>query len=118
MPGTSWNVYEGIYTKRSKNGFRSILDGASHTLAFGEVLGGKPEVTDRYSWMGCGAMPTAWGLPDGATSGWWQFDGHHPGVVQFCLGDGAVKGISRTIDKSVFIYLSGIRDGRTTSGYP
>jgi hypothetical protein len=118
MPGTNWHVYEGTFTKRSKNGFRSLRDGSSNILAIGEALGGKPDVIYRYSWMGCGSMPTAWGLPDGDTGGWWQFDSHHPGVVQFCIGDGAVKGISRTIDSSVYIYLSGIHDGKTTPGYP
>jgi hypothetical protein len=113
-----WAPYEGIYTKRSKNSFNSVLDGTSTTLAFGEVLGGRREVEYRYSWMGCGAMPSGWGLSNTDSSGWWQFDSWHPGVVQFGMADGAVAALPRDIDTNVFIYLSGMRDGRTTEGYP
>ena len=113
-----WARYEGIYTKRSKNAFRSLQDGSSNTLALGEVLGGKPEPDYLYSWMGCGAMPTGWGLPDSKSGGWYQFDSRHSGVVQFGMADGSVTGISRTIERSILIYLSGMRDGRLTPGYP
>jgi prepilin-type N-terminal cleavage/methylation domain-containing protein len=114
----SWSRYEGVFTKRSKNAFRSVQDGTSNTLMMGEVVGGKPDLRYLYSWMGCGAMPSGWGLPSGDTSGWWQFDSYHPGVVQFCMMDGSVTPISTTIERSIFIYLSGMRDGRTTPNYP
>jgi prepilin-type N-terminal cleavage/methylation domain-containing protein len=113
-----WIRYEGVFTKRSKHAFRSVQDGTSNTLMLGEVVGGKPELKYLYSWMGCGAMPAGWGLPDDSSGGWWQFDSYHPGVVQFCLIDGSVTPISRTIERSIFIYLSGIADGETTPGYP
>jgi type II secretory pathway pseudopilin PulG len=115
---SGWAPYEGIYTKRSTNSFRSILDGTSNTLAFGEVLGGKPSVTYRYSWMGCGAQCTAWGLSNEPSSGWWQFDSLHPGVVQFAMADGSVVQLGRDIDTWIYIYLSGMKDAKDTGGYP
>ncbi len=114
----SVDTWKGIYTKRSTNNFSTILDGSSNTLMFGEALGGKSVREYSYSWMGCGTMPTAWGLPDSGSGGWFQFDSYHPGVVQFCMGDGSVRGISRTIEAPIFIYLSAMQDGRPTPGYP
>ena len=58
-------------------------------------------------------------LIDLETEGWAQFSSYHPGVVQFCLADGAVRGISRQIERDdAFIPLSSIDDGKTTPGYP
>ena len=106
--------WRGVYTNRSKISFRSIRDGSSNTLMFGEAGGWKPQPDFFYSWMGCGAMPTAWGLKQFASDGWTQFSSYHPGVVQFCLADGSVKGISRQIDRDdAFIPLSSIEDGKT-----
>jgi type II secretory pathway pseudopilin PulG len=125
----SWSAWQGIYTKRSKNTFGSITDGTSTTLAFGEVLGGRPEVMYRYSWMGCGAMTSYAGLPPnelgvdppvpGETGhGWFQFDSLHPGVVQFGIADGSTTSISRDIDVNIFRNLSGISEARDTEDYP
>jgi prepilin-type N-terminal cleavage/methylation domain-containing protein len=121
-----WDRWQGIYTRRSKNGFWSIKDGSSNTLMFGEVVGGKAGQPDfHYSWMGCGGMPTAWGLGQYADANGDMYDGnrfqfgsYHPGVVQFCLGDGSVHPIKTQIDRVVFMALSGIAEGRTTPGYP
>jgi len=112
---TPWDRWEGVFVKRMPHAFRDIRDGSSNTMMFGEVLGGRPQPSFLYSWMGCGAMPTAWGL---GHKGWWHFDSYHPGGVQFAFSDGSVHMISETIERRVFIYLSGIRDGRTTPGYP
>jgi prepilin-type N-terminal cleavage/methylation domain-containing protein len=125
---SGWDQYQGIFTRRSKNGFNSVRDGASNTLMFGEVVGGpriagKPHF--RYSWMGCGGMPAAWGLgqyqgPGGNVQdgNWYQFGSYHPGVVQFCVADGSVHSIPKSIDRVVFMWLSGMADGRTTPSYP
>jgi hypothetical protein len=107
----------GIFTNRSKNGFGNIRDGSSNTLLSGEAFGSRIQdgaVEDvSFSWIACGAMSTAWGLTrnDGK---WSKFSSWHPGVVQFCYADGAVRGISRDIDYWVFVYLSCMDDGRPT----
>lgn len=122
-----WDRWQGIYTRRSRNGFQSIWDGSSNTLMFGEVVGGKigGQPNFHYCWMGCGGMPTAWGLggeaaADGQTydGNWYQFGSYHPGVVQFCVADGSVHPIATQIDRLVFRALSGMADGTTTPGYP
>lgn len=85
-------------------------------------------------WMGCGAMPTAWslkGIPDASTitdsndpdvgkllwtyQAWHQFGAEHPQRVQFCFGDGAVRGIDDNVARNPFVYISGMRDGRTVT---
>jgi prepilin-type N-terminal cleavage/methylation domain-containing protein/prepilin-type processing-associated H-X9-DG protein len=115
---SGYQRYEGIFTRRSKNSFRDILDGTTNTFAFGEVLGGKPEREFRYTWIGCGTMPTGWGLGSSDSSHWAQFDSRHPGVVQFAMADGSVAPISRDIQFSTYLYLSGMNDGRVPEDYP
>lgn len=122
-----WDRWQGVFTRRSRNSFKSIRDGSSNTVLFGEVVGGKAGGAPlfHYAWMGCGGMPTAWGLekyPDSSgdmyDGNWYQFGSYHPGVVQFCMADGSVHGIDRQIDRVVFVALSSMRDGKTTPGYP
>ena len=123
-----WDRWRGIFTRRSRNSFRTITDGSSNTLMFGEAVGGKigSRPLFHYSWMGCGGMPTAWGLGpyEDPASGQmsdgnpYQFGSYHPGVVIFCFADGAVRAIDKQIDLSVFVFLSGMADGQVTPGYP
>jgi len=110
----TWDNHEGIFTNRSKSSFASIRDGASNTLMFGEAVGGTPQPEFFYSWMGVGAMPTAFGFGQGK---WWQFDSCHPGVVQFAVADGSATAVSKHIDKNVLVALSGMREG-TQSAAP
>lgn len=120
--------YAGIYTNRSKTKFADITDGTSNTLAFGEVLGarrGKGDAEDvAYGWLGCGAMSSFRGLCDtqgeeckcGTPGTFCRFASFHPGVVQFALADGSVRGIARTIDYTAFLWLSSMNDGEVTNG--
>jgi prepilin-type N-terminal cleavage/methylation domain-containing protein len=107
---TYWDHYRGPLTNRSKNEYAAVLDGTSNTLMFGEALGGQYGTQRKYahSWMGCGALPVAWGL-SGADFG--QFSSHHPGIVQFCLVDGSIRPIATTISDRAFLHLGGMSDG-------
>lgn len=101
----------GVFTNRSQNTFATVRDGASNTLLFGEVMGGRRNQDDRtygFAWIGVGAMASAWGIGD---ADWGAFSSYHPGVAQFCLADGSVRPISQTVDITTFKTLSGMREG-------
>jgi len=116
-PGSGWDVYEGMYSNRSENNFAAVLDGLSNTFAFGEAVGGyatapSKQIQYSYSWMGGCSMPTAWRLATDNRKNWYQFSAEHPGVVNFVMGDDSVKGINTSIDSNVYVYLSGMKDGK------
>ncbi len=103
--GANYRPYTGIYTNRSRVKVNQILDGSSNTLMFGEGLGGAaPAARDyQWTWMGVGTIPTFLGLrpcTNAVTTGsnatnciWAGFSSRHTGIVQFCFGDGSVRGI-------------------------
>jgi prepilin-type N-terminal cleavage/methylation domain-containing protein len=93
--GTMWggfNKYEGLFSNRSQNSIDRVPDGTSNTLMFGEVLGGFFEGSKEYSacWMSIGALPAFAGMLSNEPH-WYQFSSNHPGVVQYCYADGAVR---------------------------
>lgn len=98
--GANYRPYTGAFTNRSKVKISSMGDGSSNTLLFGELLGGAdPGSRDfQQSWMGTGTMPTFRGLCNGLPgtanqANWAGFSSRHPGIVQFCFGDGSVRGV-------------------------
>jgi prepilin-type N-terminal cleavage/methylation domain-containing protein len=105
--GANYRPYTGAFTNRSKVKINAIPDGSSNTLLFGEGLGGlAPGARDyQWTWMGTGAVATFQGLrpcsplPTGALAqndtvcNFASFSSRHTGVVQFCWGDGSVRGI-------------------------
>jgi len=103
-PGADLSRYEGIFTNNSRTRIVQITDGASNTLMFGEGLGGGdpyPANTGnlkvKWTWAGIGALGTKFGLraPVNAGGPGWQFySSRHPGVVQFCFGDGSVRPVA------------------------
>jgi prepilin-type N-terminal cleavage/methylation domain-containing protein len=129
-PGANMQNYVGTFTNRSKVTIAEITsaDGASNTLMFGELLGGRASPSPRdfvYSWMGNGSLGTKWGLgPGGPYDGksvnnvngaWWVFSSRHNGVVLFAFGDGSVRGIrvgATTIKNPVpqGVFVGGIPD--------
>src|SRR5205085_8159045 len=98
-PGASLAKYEGIFTNNSKNKVEGIQDGSSNTLMFGETIGGSPAsgLNVQHTWAGSGALGTKFGLrppPAGGGGPGWQFySSYHTGIVNFCFGDGSVRGV-------------------------
>ncbi len=107
--------FEGVLYNRSQVtlGQLTVLDGTSNTLLFGESLGrqgvGTPDFA--WTWFGCGAMGTAYGLgkssvpcpgdgtpalgnpptPGSDGASWYRFSSRHASGVQFCFGDASVR---------------------------
>jgi prepilin-type N-terminal cleavage/methylation domain-containing protein len=134
--------YVGILSNRRQLAIVNISDGASNTLMFGEGLGGRGDTRNfAWSWMGAGCIPTVRGLAQngvttldgsaagpGGTGGFahFRFSSRHPGVVQFCYGDGAVRSVrigatadttaasqaNLTSDWSIFQAMAGTADGQ------
>lgn len=115
-------LYQGAFSNRTDHSFASFEDGTSNTLLFGEMLGGRNDsgattgdATRRFghTWIGSGAFITGGGLE---TRHWYAFSSEHANIVQFCMADGAVRRINRTIDDTMFKYrLGGIKDRRAVS---
>jgi len=123
-----WDQWEGVFSNRSTNGMRDVMDGTSNVLMLGEYAGGHTATNnlDRsVAWIAASAVPTAWGLkPDTfgdpvpftrTRPAWWQFGSNHSGIVQFAMVDGAVRSISLDVTdepgKRYFRMISAMRDG-------
>jgi prepilin-type N-terminal cleavage/methylation domain-containing protein len=115
--------YQGIFMNRTKLTMVQLTDqdGSSNTLMFGEAMGGdwprdyagNPEssLDFDYTWMGCGALPTGWGVATPGSDQWYQFGSGHTATVQFCFGDGSVRGVFGAVDYATYVYAGGWNDG-------
>lgn len=112
--------YAGLFCNRSavRLGQVTAADGASNTLMFGEWLGDSAIGTRRFApaWIGVGSLPTAYGTPSRPDTAPYQFSSKHTSVIQFCIGDGSIRGIRKGIAPGTFAYdsfiaASGWHDG-------
>jgi len=118
-------VYEGPFFNRSKIKIENMFDGSSNTLAFGEISGtrwpneGSGQPFDfTHNWFGSGQCPSTKGLCYGEQCSVRQFSSYHAGVVNFALGDGAVRSLrvdagraAANTATAVYLQMSGTRDG-------
>ena len=120
----------GLFYYNSQNSVARVPDGTSNTMLFGEYTGGTtvwdggggiPDGVSTASWS-AGFMYTMFGPPTTQdvpstvgppaipTVG--VFNSRHAGnLVNVVFADGSVRPIPTSIDFSVWVYLSGIRDG-------
>jgi type II secretory pathway pseudopilin PulG len=130
-PIQPYSLHAGMLMNRSKLTLGQVAakDGTSNTLMFGETLGGKGvgERDFACSWW-AGSMCTYWGLGkatidpaknDNEAANWYKFGSRHAKVVQFCFGDGSVRGLRHgttgkwlSPDWWILQQLAGIEDGR------
>jgi prepilin-type N-terminal cleavage/methylation domain-containing protein len=121
----------GLFVDRVQTSLSQLTsaDGSSNTMLFGEANGdttsGAP-VNFNYAWMGCGGLPSAWGLDTdkSGNNGWFAFNSRHTAVVQFVYADGSVRGARKGMGTPVFsnnsqdgwhqfVYASGWQDGKS-----
>jgi prepilin-type processing-associated H-X9-DG protein len=106
--------WSGPFFTRSETRLGQFTDGTSKTLLLGEAIGAmnNSELIYAHSWMGCGAMPLAFGI--GNRESWTNFNSEHPGSVGFCFADGSVRPLSINIDQKVLEAAGGFSDGDDT----
>jgi prepilin-type N-terminal cleavage/methylation domain-containing protein len=107
-----WGQWVGPYYQGSATKMAYITDGTANTFAFGETLGGtnQPGMARDFSstWMGAGALPTAWGLNDPAQ--WYTYGSNHTAIVNFAMQDGSVHAVRKGCDYTNFLNASGMQD--------
>ena len=69
-------------------------------------------VLDR-GWLGAAGWPVFHGLSDTPSQTKPLFTSLHPGIVMFATADGAVRGLSFTIEQETLNALAGMADGQT-----
>ncbi len=118
--GQAFPFYQGMFTNRTPISIAQLsdADGTSNTLLFGEVATGFDPIVGSlaHTWMGSGALPTAWGTPDQQGGAWYAFTAKHEGCVQFAYGDGSVRRIRKLLSSGQpwiqYIYASSWDDGQ------
>jgi prepilin-type N-terminal cleavage/methylation domain-containing protein len=107
---SSVDQYSGLFCNRSAVSLAQLTasDGASNTLMFGEWLGDFAVGPRQYApaWIGAGSMPTAYGTASDPTTGVFEFNSKHDGLIQFGMGDGSVRSIRKGIAPSTSAYTS------------
>lgn len=98
--------YAGLFVNRLPRSLRHARDGASNTLLFGENRA-------AITWLGAEGWPVLYGLGDTPSQKKPLFTSLHSGVVMFATADGAVRGLSFTIEQETFNRLAGMADGET-----
>jgi prepilin-type N-terminal cleavage/methylation domain-containing protein len=131
VPGQFGGIFGGPWKLGGRGvALASIPDGTSNTLLVGEYsnayvdfgVGNILTAPCASAWAG-GFMYTYWPMgpqaADATTypnipkafSPWFRYSSRHTGVVQFCMGDGSVRGISTTISFNTWVTLGGMADG-------
>jgi len=122
-----WKKWEGIFGNRTETSITSVSagDGTANTMMFGEAFGARAELYPSqpglnrvFAWVGAGAMPTAWGIPeaDGANGvGYYMFSSKHTGIINFCFADGSVRSLRKHVQATPLVYrmASGMKDGES-----
>ncbi|MER3441981.1 MAG: hypothetical protein C4296_11525 [Gemmataceae bacterium] len=122
-----WAIYEGMLINRGVKTIGQVTaqDGTSNTLMVGEYLASndpsfRQPMARHYAgtWIGIGAGGAVAGLPPDREPPWYAFGSRHTATVQFCFGDGSVRGMRRGATATLFSQdwyvlqeLAGMRDG-------
>ena len=96
--------YAGLFVNRIPRSLKQARDGTSNTLLFGENRA-------AITWLGAEGWPVLYGLGDTPSQKKPLFTSLHPGVVMFATADGAVRGLSFTLEQETFNRLAGMAGG-------
>ena len=111
--------FKGIFFNNSKTKHGNITDGTSNTFMFGEITGGFADPirgTGRnysHTWV-TGPQVTEFHNPNYGTQNgkyWYTFDSNHTGMIHFCLADGSVRPVMRSMDYVAFQNMSSMAEG-------
>ena len=127
----------GVFTPRSETTSAKIADGLSNTMLFGEAPGAVgsnvPDSAGAESgfvvgiaWASNATLPVAGGLdpsaqnPPNSNVNYEVHPGafgslHKGGIVNFCYADGSVHALTQDIDFVVYVALSSMRAGDTST---
>ena len=112
----TYDPYKGMFSDRTRFDFADCRDGSSNVLFFGEVCSGTTQAEGpfSYAWGGAGIMCTAWwgDMSDPYDAQWYNFRSQHPGIVNFALTDGSVRGIPKNTDADTMMRLGAKSDGQ------
>ncbi len=106
---TEWDEYQGVFTDRSRNRMKDVIDGTSKTLMFGESAGLAGKLHFPHAWMGSGPLHVSPGILD------WNaitFGSQHSGIVQFTYVDRSVRPVNKQIEPVVLMAIGGMHDGQ------
>jgi prepilin-type N-terminal cleavage/methylation domain-containing protein len=117
---TFYGQWCGPFYVDSRTKIEAITDGTSNTIGFGELIGGRNRGPRDFvgSWMGMGALPTAWDTLD--PSGWYSYGSNHAAIIQFAYCDGSVRHVVKVGSSTpwfsaqwyAFMAVSGMQDNR------
>jgi prepilin-type N-terminal cleavage/methylation domain-containing protein len=116
--GNGWDQWAGLYTSQSSIAMSQLTgqDGASNTLAFGEnsTIAGRLNTacggSFGWAWIGASDMPSAYGV---SSPCWYTFSSSHTGVINFAMGDGAVRSITKSAATRTLRSAAGWQDGES-----
>jgi len=113
---SSFGIGGGAFYIDSLVRITDIKDGTANTFLFGETTGNFTARNYSLSWMGSGALATAWNRP---TPDWFVFGSRHSGgYINMALADGSVRSVGQDPTQFVtganaymaFQFASGISD--------
>lgn len=126
-----YHYEKGIFYSRSKIGYKDISDGSTNTILMGEAIGGTSNyegevmgnARKRYSVMGNG-IGSNFGYFEGIESdssedeSLFCFSSRHAGqIANFCLADGSVRPIPRSIALDILSELMTRSGGESNSQF-
>ena len=121
QPDVSGGIWNGMFRNRSKTRFAEVTDGLSNTLAMIESHGGEISVPIKggWPWISAGLIPTVLSPFSGpGKSNYYSANSFHTGMVHGLMGDGAVRGITNSVDLNVWRDLGAMHDGNILGEIP